>query len=58
MPRSRRERRERTHDWQKILQMEDRFGRIKKHIWPCICSDTYVKMHYAYPFQKNVWPSC
>jgi hypothetical protein len=38
------------------LQMEDMFGRIKKNVWPCMCGDTYVKMYYAYPFHKNVWP--
>lgn len=22
--------------------MEDKFGRIRKHVWPCICGDTHV----------------
>lgn len=43
-----------VREWQ--LQMEDKFGRIKKNVWPCICGDTYVKICYAYPFQKDVWP--
>ncbi len=38
--------------------MEDKFGRIKKKVWPCICGDTSAKMCYASLFQKDVWPQC